>query len=133
MLTDPHEIRYRAIADQREGFTDFLSNVIKFIERARDIKYQDYIEKADIGHGGLVSILDTENGKADAAVLPVWNMTFAESISKRGSFIINTTYINAPGECHMNSPELYRWRIANSKTLKTKGNSILWGKLNPYC
>lgn len=136
---DPEEIRYRAIIDQRMGVAGYLSDILKFIERARGITLDHYIENAFMGHGGFVCSLkpefsdDPKKGKVAAAVLPVWGQTFAEAVSKWGSFIMNTTYMNAPGECHMNSPELYRWRMSHPEICKSEATEIIWGKQNPYC
>ena len=136
---DPQEIRYRAIIDQRAGTSDYVSNVLKFIERSRGITVDHYLEKGFIGHGGFVNSLkpefsdDPSKGKVAVAAIPVWGQSFAETYSKWGSYIVNTTYINAPGECHMNSPELYRWRIKHTDRYITEGTKIIWGKQNPYC
>jgi len=136
---EPQEIRYRAFADQVKGYSDYQSSIIKFIELSRGIPYDYYLDNAWIGHGGFVTILpydksDNPNtGKVSIALLPVWKRTFAEAISKWGSFVINTTYINMPGECHMNTPDLYRWRIKHTKNYISEGTKIIWGKINPYC
>jgi len=129
---NPEEIRYRAVCDQLKGHSDYLSNVIKFIEKARGIDYDYYVNNAKIGHGGYVSSLKTDNGKIAAAMLPVWDRTFAELVSAWGSFVLNTTHINAPGECHMNSPELYKWRMAHTEKYISEGTKPIWGKINPY-
>jgi len=129
---NPEEIRYRAICDQIKGTSDYLSNVIKFIEEARGIKYRHYVDNAKFGHGGYVSSLKTDEGKVAAAMLPVWNRTCAEMVSAWGSFVLNTTHINAPGECHMNSPELYKWRMAHTSKYISEGTKPIWGKINRY-
>jgi len=135
---EPEEIRYRAFADQVKGTLDYASSMVAFIERSRGIPYDYYVQNANWGHGSIVSWLDydlSENlktGRVSIAVLPVWKRTFAEIQAKRGSFIINTTYINSPGECHMNSPALYKWRMENTKNYITKGTQSIWGKKNPF-
>jgi MoaA/NifB/PqqE/SkfB family radical SAM enzyme len=136
---EPQEIRYRALADQIKGYSDYLSSVMKFIERARDIPYDYYLNNANIGHGGYVSILShnkSENpntGDVAIAVLPVWKRTFAEALCKWGSFVINTKGINTPGECHINSVDLFKFRMKHTKDYITEGTKIIWGKINPYC
>jgi sulfatase maturation enzyme AslB (radical SAM superfamily) len=134
MKFEPQEIRYRAVADQIKGYSDFQSNVMKFIEKARGIKYDDFASNAVMGgRGGMISLMDTADGKVSTALLPTWNQSFAENISKGGSFVINTRCINAPGECHMNSPDLYRWRMTHTKELYVDSLEPVWGKQNPYC
>jgi len=136
---EPQEIRYRALADHVKGESDHLSSVMKFIERTRDITYDYFLNNADFGQSGYVSILPydkTENpntGHVTIAKIPVWKHTIAESINKWGSFIINSTYINTAGECHMNSPDLYRFRMKHTEDYISEGTKIIWGKQNPYC
>lgn len=136
---EPQEIRYRALCDQRKGTSDYLSNMVKFIERARGIDYNYYLDKASIGNGGFVSSLkpeysdDPNKGKVSVGIVPAWRQTFTEVLCKWGSFVLNTTYINSAGECHMNSPDLYKWRMKYSKDYISEGTRIIWGKTNPYC
>jgi len=135
---NPQEIRYRAVCDQRKGTSDYLSNIIKFIARTRDISYQHFLDKSHIGHGGFVSTLraedsdDPSKGKVSVALLPVWKQTFAEAVCKWGSFMINTTFLNVPAECHMYSVPLYKWRMEHTKEYISEGNMPVWGKRNPY-
>jgi len=134
----PQEIRYRAVCDQRKGTSDYISSILKFIERARGIDGNFYLDKAHVGHGGFVSTLkpeysdDPSKGKVSVACIPVWKMTFAEMVCKWGSFMINTTYINAPAECHMNSVPLYRWRMKHTSEYISEGSKPIWGKYNQF-
>lgn len=136
---NPQEIRYRAMINQHKGTTDYLSNIIKFIERARDIPYDYFLENANFRHGVFVSSLlydktdNPETGNIAVAILPVWKTTFAEVLCKWGSFVINTKGMNSPGECHISSLDLFKWRMKHTKEYISEGTKIFWGKTNKYC
>jgi hypothetical protein len=129
----PEEIRYRGLSDQIEGTSAMLSDVIKFVAEARDITYDDFKKYAHFGHGGFVSTMTNPRGKISTALLPIWKRTFGEMLCKWGSYLINTYYFNTPGECHMNSADLLKWRMKNSHLFINEGVKMFWGKVNPYC
>jgi hypothetical protein len=133
LSNNPEEIRYRGLSDQVEGTSAMLSDVIKFVAEARDITYDEFKEKAHFGHGGFVSTMKTKKGKISTALLPIWKRTFGEMLCKWGSYLINTYYFNTPGECHMNSADLLKWRMKNSHLFINEGVEMFWGKVNPYC
>lgn len=136
---NPQEIRYRACINQNEGTSDYLSTIIKFVERVRDIPYDYFLKNAKFKHGVFVTSLpydktdNPDTGNIAIAILPVWKTTFAEVLCKWGSFVINTKGINSPGECHMSSLDLFKWRMKHTKEYITEGTKIFWGKTNPYC
>lgn len=134
----PQEIRYRVYINQPKGYSDYLSSVMKFIEKSRDISYDYYLDNAWLAHGGFVSTLKydkTENpdtGNIAIASLPVWRKSFTEILCKWGAFVMNTNYINIPGECHMNSADLFFWRMKHTKEYVTEETKHIWGTKNPY-
>lgn len=136
---EPQEIRYRAFASQKRGYSGYLSSVLKFVAEARDIPYNHFLENMWFGHAGIVSSLShlkTENpntGKIAVALIPIWKRTFAESLCKWGSFIINSFPLNLPSEGHMGCYALYKWRMEHTKDYISEGTKVIWGKFNNDC
>ncbi len=126
------EIRYRAFSDQREGTSDYLSNVIKFIEKAQGIKYDDFVQQLDMGRGGMIGAVVANGIKMSTATIPVWGQSIAEQVCRSGSFVLNTTCVSSPGECHMNSKELYRFRMSMTDEIYTDSLKPIWGTRNTY-
>jgi MoaA/NifB/PqqE/SkfB family radical SAM enzyme len=133
---NPQEIRYRSCINQPKGTSDSLSSIIKIIEKIRGISYDYFLDNAHFRHGVFVSSLSynkTDNpntGNVAIAILPVWRKTFAEVLCKWGSFVLNTKGINTPGECHMSSSDLFKWRMKHTEDYITEGTKIIWGKIN---
>jgi MoaA/NifB/PqqE/SkfB family radical SAM enzyme len=138
MEYEPQEIRYRALIDQQKGECEPASNIVKFIERARGLDYDHIVDKMNWGHGSVVSQMDKEHtedpskGKVAIAIIPVWSHTFAEIQVKRGSFIMNTKWMNMSAECHCNSSDMVLWRVKNYKKYVLPATKKIWCVENPH-
>lgn len=133
-IDDPNmqEIRYRAASDQRAGRSDFLSDILRYMEKMQGIDYDTLKEKLVIGRGGMIGAVMAAGIKLSTATIPVWGQAIAEQVSRSGSFVLNTTVVSSPGECHMNSAPLYRFRMGMTDEIYTDSLKPIWGTWNHY-